>query len=446
MSDKATVYNDAAEKAILGCFLVDTETFQRFGNQLVEGDFFHPAHKRIFAGICRLADRGENIRIESLIPLIEETDSGAIAEGMRTCVPPRVSCDVDAVRKYSAARKRLSDLDAERFAILSDPSGASVSAPAFLTPKDWTQASESPMEEPPQLVAGLLHRGSKLVLGGSSKSNKTWSLLDLAMSVAAGSKWWGFDTIAGRVLYVDFELQEWAFRRRVEVIADKRGMKMQPGRFQFLNLRGRKVSIREIAKHVPNDLSLIVLDPIYKVMAGLDENKAGDIGIIMGEIEALAIESGAAVAFGAHYSKGNQAAKDSIDRISGSGVFARDPDAILSLTRHEEDDCFTVEPTLRNFAPVDPFVVRWHFPVMERDGDLDPARLRQAGGRPAQHNENELLALVQKPVSGQEWERLALDAGIGRSTYFNLRRQLVASGKIVNTDGSKLWRRTDVVQ
>ena len=73
------------------------------------------------------------------------------------------------------------------------------------------------------------------------------------------------------------------------------------------------------------------------------------------------------MAFGAHFSKGNQAGKESIDRVSGSGVFGRDPDSILSLTPHEERDCFTLEATLRIFPPIDPVVLRWAFPLFDRD-------------------------------------------------------------------------------
>jgi transcriptional regulator with XRE-family HTH domain len=40
-------------------------------------------------------------------------------------------------------------------------------------------------EVPPVLVEGIVHQGSKLVLGGASKSNKTWVLIDLALSIAA---------------------------------------------------------------------------------------------------------------------------------------------------------------------------------------------------------------------------------------------------------------------
>jgi hypothetical protein len=39
---------------------------------------------------------------------------------------------------------------------------------------------------PPQIIEGILHQGCKMVLGGTSKSNKSWCLLDLALSVASG--------------------------------------------------------------------------------------------------------------------------------------------------------------------------------------------------------------------------------------------------------------------
>src|SRR5262245_42212153 len=44
---------------------------------------------------------------------------------------------------------------------------------------------------PPQIIQGVLHQGGKMILSGTSKSNKSWSLLDLALSVASGQPWWG---------------------------------------------------------------------------------------------------------------------------------------------------------------------------------------------------------------------------------------------------------------
>src|SRR5262249_53520461 len=37
------------------------------------------------------------------------------------------------------------------------------------------------------------------------------------------------------------------------------------------------------------------------------------------------------------------------------------------------------EFTLRNHPPLEPFVVRWDYPLMHRDGSLDPTKLRQLG-------------------------------------------------------------------
>src|SRR5512138_1502512 len=77
----------------------------------------------------------------------------------------------------------------------------------------------SPPMPPPQVIEGILHRGCKMLLGGTSKSNKSWCLLDLALSVAAGAPWWGNPTTQGHVLYLNFELSEWAVPRRIEAIA-----------------------------------------------------------------------------------------------------------------------------------------------------------------------------------------------------------------------------------
>ena len=93
------------------------------------------------------------------------------------------------------------------------------------------------------------------------------------------------------------------------------------------------------------------------------------MGQVTDEVELIVEKTGSAVAFGAHYSKGNQAGKDPLDRISGSGVFARDPDTIMGLTAHEEDGCFTVHSALRNFAGLDPFVVE-EFPLFNIRSDL----------------------------------------------------------------------------
>jgi len=164
---------------------------------------------------------------------------------------------------------------------------------------------------------------------------------------------------------------------------------------------------------------------------------------LMNEVERLARDTGAAVAFGAHFAKGNAAGKESIDRISGSGVFARDPDSILTLTKHTEADAFTVDATLRNFKPLDPFVVRWQFPLMRRDDGLDPTALKQPhkSGRPPKYNVEMILKHLVKPQTNADWCKVSMDKdGMAKQTFYDLRRELEAAKRIELTPKDK-WKR-----
>ena len=270
----------------------------------------------------------------------------------------------------------------------------------------WVDGNEliGYVEEAPEvLICGpdgeeegaILRLGSKLVVGGGSKMGKTWCLVDLALAVASGGKWLGhFQCKQGAVLYVNLELRRHTAGRRVRWIAEKRGLMkglaIRPevsAAIKTWNLRGQcydlvtmlsTAQMRLKGKDAPK-FSLIILDPIYKTYGDKDENSAGDMAALMLEIERFADECNAAIAFAAHFSKGNQSGKEAMDRISGSGVMTRDPDAIMTFTNHEEEDCYTLDAILREFAPIPPTVFHWQAPLMNPRTDLDPTKLKQPG-------------------------------------------------------------------
>ena len=161
------------------------------------------------------------------------------------------------------------------------------------------------------------------------------------------------------------------------------GLDGVPKNLKVWSLRGQtndlSLVLDAMKERMTNGCALLVVDPIYKALGDRDENSAGDIGQLMNEVEAIVEQTGASVAFGAHYSKGNQAEKDPLDRVSGSGVFARDPDTIMGLTAHEEDNCYTVHCALRNFPGKEPFVVEWDFPLFIPREDLDAGKLKRPG-------------------------------------------------------------------
>ncbi len=304
------------------------------------------------------------------------------------------------------------------------------------------------LELPPQVIHGLLHQGLKGVLGSSSKARKTWILLDAAISVASGRPFWNWATVRGRVLYINFEIPRAFIRSRIKCLSEAKGV-TDLSLIDCWTLRGfagvlGRLVPRLLERIAKTNYLLVIIDPIYKGLGGRDENSAGDIGELCNELEQVAVQTGAAVLYAAHFSKGNQAGKDAIDRIGGSGVWTRDADSIITLTRHEEEDAYTVDTILRNLPESPPFVVRWQFPLMTIDQELNPESLKQIStGRPRQHDPDDLLDLLpDSGISDKEWQKSAREEHeISRATYFRLKNELKERGLIMFSVIDDVWKR-----
>ena len=225
-------------------------------------------------------------------------------------------------------------------------------------------------EIPAELVTGLIHQGTLTMFAGGSKAAKTFTLMHLGLSVAEGRLFWGRETERGRVLYVNFEIAAAFFQKRLQQLADA-GAFVQPlQNFDIWNLRGFATNAKDIIPKIiercrEENYSMIIIDPIYKLMDGRNENAAGEMAEFLNWFEKLSQETGAAVVYSHHFAKGLASGKEQLDRASGSGVFSRHADGIITMTGHEVVDAFVVEATLRNFRAPAPFVVRWEYPYDE---------------------------------------------------------------------------------
>jgi hypothetical protein len=160
-------------------------------------------------------------------------------------------------------------------------------------------------------------------------------------------------------------------------------------------------------------------------------------------VDTVATTTGAAVVLAGHFAKGNASAKETIDRISGSGVFARDPDSLVVFTKHEEEGAFVVEMVLRNLPPVKPFVVKWQYPLFVREGSLDPARLKQVGGRPPKHTPEMLLeCLGNQRLTATEWQIIThKEHGVSESRFYELKKGLETAKEIAKSVIDDKWEK-----
>ena len=244
-------------------------------------------------------------------------------------------------------------------------------------PEDVSYASVMdnlpPLKE--ELIPGVLRVGHKMLLAGPSKAGKSFLLINLCISIAEGIEWLGMGCKQGRVLYVNLELDPDSCFHRIAEIYQKLGVTPRhPDCIQVWNLRGHAVPMNRLAplliqRFKEKQYEAVVIDPIYKVITG-DENNATEMSQFCSYFDKVAAEMGVAVIYCHHHSKG-AAGKyaNAADRSSGSGVFARDPDAILDLSQLktesnedkykaqypdacEELTAWELSGTLREFPPM----------------------------------------------------------------------------------------------
>ena len=297
--------------------------------------------------------------------------------------------------------------------------------------------------EPVQIVHGVLRAGQIGILSASSKAGKTWSLMAAAFAVATGGRWFGWNAAQGRVLYVNAELPDYDLESRLKVLCDALGLAGLPAGLDVWHLRGRTMSIPQLLPAIlrrqreQGPYALILPDPLYRFGQGRDENDNAVQALTMAELNELAERTSAAVLAAHHFSKGNKAGVDHLDRASGAGMFARAPDLIATLTAHEETDAYTLEATCRSFAKPDPVVVRWKYPLWTVADELDPERLKRQMGRPAKFSTDDLLDLLPADgLSHGEWlEKAVEETGIGKTRFSELVRIAKGTGQVVSAFG-----------
>lgn len=192
----------------------------------------------------------------------------------------------------------------------------------------------------PCLIEGVLRKGHKMLIAGPSKAGKSFLQIELCIAIAEGKKWLGWACSQGKVMYVNLELDRASCLHRFKDVYEAAGIK--PSNLQNIdiwNLRGKSVPMDKLApklirRAAKKDYTAIVIDPIYKVITG-DENSADQMAKFCNQFDLVCTELGCAVIYCHHHSKGSQGSKKSMDRASGSGVFARDPDALLDLIQLE---------------------------------------------------------------------------------------------------------------
>jgi len=358
----------------------------------------------------------------------------------------RVDCDQADQAEEKAKQKSERESDGTE-----QGAGEKRTLPPSLSFNDFNQKE---IPEPKTLINGILTVGAKMSINGPSKAGKSFLLVDLAVSVANGVEWLGKRVAPGKVFYVNFELRKHYFRERLRKILATKGVKQHQPNLRVWNLRGYYPTVTDFAEALLAEIGteqydIIIIDPFYKLLLGARENDPGDMAKVLAVFEEIAEKSGASLIYAGHFSKGDQTKKEAQDRISGSGVLARDPDVIFTMTsckgHRSEDICYAVEIGLRDFKAPGKFVIRWDPDacLFKPDEALDPEELKKPGSEKKFSEEMLLAELGDEELTTKDWEKRCMtEYGMSGRTFHNLMANLRKAKKIEKSNLTKRWSKT----
>ena len=354
--DRGTPHSLDAEKAVLGAVLVQPELLTTARAVLAGAEFFRDAHRRVFAAMVALSDRGEAIDFITLKEQLARTGHldevggpsylAALTDGMSRSV--NVEHYARIVRDHATRRVLIQAASTIRAAAhdgARDVTHVAAEAQALLAGTATMAAVAVMATSLPALLArvtgmrnrllgDLIARGEIAMLHGQPRDGKTWVSLEFAVAVVLGSSAFGLASLvasrAGAVLIIGNEDAESAYVDRLGQMCRGRGV--DPATLADLHFMVRMgVSVDEaawqvriIAEAKRVGAVLIIIDPLRSVTARTDQGPAEFQPVAL-YLRRLLSETGAAIVVVHHDQKPQPGVVDTrkrAQRASGGGIFS----------------------------------------------------------------------------------------------------------------------------
>jgi len=231
---------------------------------------------------------------------------------------------------------------------------------------DWISASDllqTRLQEHPWLVERTVFTNTVGMIVGSPKMRKSWLALDLGLSIATNTPFLGqFDVIQpGPVVYISKEDPDYALQDRIAKILVSKGfggsIRKLPNGHTTVRLPSREevplltdlsrtfffspqqidILLARLTKFKEQYgyISLIIFDPILRMLSDIDEFKASDINrVLFDPVSQIIREIGSSAILVHHRSKGGGDSKNSY----GSVAFHAFSDSTLYVQGNEVPD------------------------------------------------------------------------------------------------------------
>jgi hypothetical protein len=205
---------------------------------------------------------------------------------------------------------------------------------------------DDPGPEQDYLIADFLTSGEKSIIGGPSRSGKSFLALHAGMAVARGTEFFGRVAEKGLVIYqagegargVKKRLR--AYRKHFGVSASERvPFVLLQSQIDLYRPDGDTLAliaeIKALAALYSEPLRLVVIDTLATAASGADENSGKDMGAVLANISKINAETGAHVCLVHHMNAGGK-------KLRGHTSLYANVDQVILVSRDEETRVRTV--------------------------------------------------------------------------------------------------------
>lgn len=296
---------------------------------------------------------------------------------------------------------------------------------------------------PPPLVEGLVNQGELCMVVAPAKTGKSWYALQLARAIASGVPFLGRATAKGAVVYLNTEIPAVYWESRVRALEgampESHGAALYHACTRGLDLNIENV-VPKLRRAIEDaglkQVAALILDPIYTLASGIDENASGAVATIMLGLQRLAEELGAAVVVVHHCGKGDAASKSVLDMARGSSAFVGAVDSFIGLAKLP-DGRVLFRGLRRNGGDPAPRYLRFDFPLWVDDGEADAETINPGKpGRDKKHSLNDIMEAFTFDGETLKGADIQKRTRIPKSAVYRLCKEAVDAGFLIR-DGDR---------
>ncbi len=289
----------------------------------------------------------------------------------------------------------------------------------YMTAQELLSADLPPVE---YIVDVIISKGL-VILSAKSKIGKSWFALDLAIAVASGADFLGFNTTQGEVLYIDLENSKALTQQRLVRLLN--GAEAPKGLTIVNDYSTMNDSfLDDITEYLEQNpkVSLVIVDVFQKIKKTKSNNKADydDIYENFTPLKELAEKYGISLILVMHDRKMTDISDPFANVLGSTAIMGASDEMIVIHKKNRNDPDATLSITGRTVQECE-YAIRFNKPICKWEMLGDATEIQERREKEAFYN-NPLVKTIVKLVDTNGGEYTGkVNEIISSSTYFGTR-------------------------